>query len=46
MPEKSVRSIIIAHDFDEALLEIVESFLIDKIKLVNYELNIELQDLL
>ncbi len=45
-PEKSVRGMIIAHDFDEALRESVKSFLIDKIKLVNYELKIELQDLL
>ncbi len=40
-----VRGIIIAHDFDDSLVDSVKSFLKDKIRLMNYEVKITLRNL-
>jgi RecB family endonuclease NucS len=44
-PESYVRGIIIAHDFDDILIESIKSFLKDKIELINYEIKITLRSL-
>ncbi len=43
--EKAVRGIIIAHDFDDILIDTIRSFLRDKIRLMTYEMKIEFRGL-
>ncbi len=45
-PGTDVRGIIIAHEFDDMLIESINSFLKDKIKLMNYEVKITLRSLM
>ncbi len=45
-PQKNLRGIIIAHEFDDLLIDSVKSFLGNIIKLMQYELKIELREVI